>query len=330
MKASIVILNWNGGAEDCLEAVSSACAQSYPNKEIIFVDNGSTDNSCHAVKAKFPNLIYVELKENIGCPPGRNVGAKNASGDLIFFLENDGAWNSEHVVAEAIALFEQFPDLGAAYTKVNGYRTGVVDPTIDGYPAADVSDGLYLSSSFRGGASIVRASIFDSIGGFPNDFFRQAEERFVSLQLYELGYKTAYWPKYIMRHKGSDYSGKSITVPRFNYENELKTVIRLYPISLAWKFVPLKCVLYFFRFLKRGDLIAFYSITLRLLRDCISPLKLQRISMKKLNIVEHLRRGSLQLNLLDENTSLDDLAHRSKRANHVSEAWKYYRGQTQR
>lgn len=229
MKASIIILNWNGGAEDCLEAVGSAYAQTYPDKEIVFVDNGSEDGSDQAVLQAYPDLIFVQTGANLGCPGGRNVGAQHASGDIIFFLENDGAWNSIHVVASVMEKFDRHPDLGALYTRVEGYSTGTIDPPLDPRQSASLADGLYLSSSFRGGASALRADLFRKVGMFPGDFFRQYEERFVSLLIYDEGYFVAYFPGPSLRHKGSDYAGKSSSVVAYNCINQLKTIRRVYP-----------------------------------------------------------------------------------------------------
>ena len=107
MKASIIILNWNGSEADCIESVDSAFAQDYRNIEIIFVDNGSSNGSGVAIRALYPQLVYIQLDQNIGCPPGRNVGAMRAEGDLLFFLENDGAWDDQKLVSSAVELFKK-------------------------------------------------------------------------------------------------------------------------------------------------------------------------------------------------------------------------------
>lgn len=105
MLVSIIILNWNGGQGNCLQAVASALAQDWEKKEVIFVDNGSTDGSGEYTFEQYPEIRYIKLPENIGCPAGRNVGAENASGELLFFLENDGVWASEDVVTGIVEKF---------------------------------------------------------------------------------------------------------------------------------------------------------------------------------------------------------------------------------
>lgn len=263
MKISIVILNWNGGVKDCLESVQSAYEQTYSDKEIIFVDNASNDGSDQAIKENFPDIMHVQTGSNLGCPGGRNYGAQYATGELIFFLENDGAWKTNDVVSEAIDFMEKNPDVGVLYAAVEGYESGVLDAPLDVHGQHQVS----LSSSFRGGASIIRTDLFNRLGGFPSDFFRQYEERYLSYLIYEAGYEVVYWPLKRLRHKGSDYNGKSKQVPRFNFRNETRTIIRIMPLILVLKLLPFKFLLNAYRFIKRKDFIWYVKEVYALLNE---------------------------------------------------------------
>ncbi|WP_083517806.1 glycosyltransferase family 2 protein [Desulfomicrobium orale] len=151
MLTSIIILNWNDGVENCFAAIRSALQQDYENKEIIFVDNGSTDNSLQAVKQEFPFLKFIESKINLGCPGGRNIGVSSAQGELIFFLETDAVWASSDVVSGVVSIFNKYPKIGALYIRVDGYLSGKTDPPLDKAISKTTQNGLYLSSSFRGG-----------------------------------------------------------------------------------------------------------------------------------------------------------------------------------
>ena len=307
MKASIVILNWNGGDEDCIESVESALDQNYQDKEIIFVDNSSTDGSSAQVKKIFPDLTYVWIEENIGCPAGRNKGAEVATGDLLFFLENDGAWESNSLVADAVELFEVYEDLGAVYTRVTGYETGVTDPVVDNFPDVAATDGLYMCSSFRGGASIIRGTLFSELGGFPADFFRQWEERFLSLMIYNKKYKVAYWPKHVLRHKGSDYPNKSKIVYRYNFENKMKMVMRLYPMPKAIQISLAIYLLHVWRFISKLDILEFVAISWRLLKIMFEKAVYIRVSENTINLVESMHSEMLQMDLSQENKPLQDI-----------------------
>ena len=142
MLVSIVILNWNDGIENCQGAILSALEQNYQNKEILFVDNGSSDGSLQAVRHKFPGLNFVEIESNLGCPGGRNVGASAANGELIFFLETDAVWSTNDVVSDAVKVFEMHPQIGALYIRVEGYKSRQPDPPLDGAVPVGVVKGF--------------------------------------------------------------------------------------------------------------------------------------------------------------------------------------------
>jgi GT2 family glycosyltransferase len=62
---SIIIVNFNG--KEWLEkCISSIYSGSYVNFEVIFVDNGSDDESTKFVKNNFPKTIVIENKKNLG------------------------------------------------------------------------------------------------------------------------------------------------------------------------------------------------------------------------------------------------------------------------
>lgn len=85
MKFSIIINNYNYGAY-LAEAIESALAQTYSDKEIIVVDDGSTDHSREVIK-KYP--VIAILKENGGQASAFNAGFKASTGELVLFLDSD-------------------------------------------------------------------------------------------------------------------------------------------------------------------------------------------------------------------------------------------------
>lgn len=290
MKASIIILNWNGGADDCIESVNSALSQDYLNKEILFVDNDSTDGSVEAIEEKFANEVtIIHTGANLGCPGGRNYGVEKATGDIIFFLENDGYWEGEGVVSGVIDYFRAHRSLGVLYTKVVDFNTGVVDKPL-GFALSRYEDpGLYLSSSFRGGACACRRELFVEVGLFPADFFRQREERFVSLGVLDKGYDICYCPDFVLQHKGSMYSGKSKNVLLYNCINDLKIVTRRYPVILLPLFVPLKTALCIW-YLYRGEQLSSLGSVLKSAFFDKPSTQVKRISVSSLYKFERLTR----------------------------------------
>mgnify|MGYP001183984712 FL=1 len=85
---SIIILNYNAG-NLLLDCVDSVFKSTYPNFEVLVVDNISTDNSHIICKEKFKKIKLIENKENLGYCEGNNVGIRNANGEFIVILNPD-------------------------------------------------------------------------------------------------------------------------------------------------------------------------------------------------------------------------------------------------
>ena len=90
-KISVIVPIYNSEAflEKCLNSIVS---QTYPNIEIILVNDCSTDNSgliCKDYQAKHNNIVYIEMDSNRGVSHARNEGLKSAKGSLIGFVDSD-------------------------------------------------------------------------------------------------------------------------------------------------------------------------------------------------------------------------------------------------
>lgn len=76
------------------EAIDSVLRQTYPNVEIIVVDDGSTDETQECLK-RYGNRIKLIKQENAGPSAARNRGIAAAQGALIAFLDSDDLWLPE-------------------------------------------------------------------------------------------------------------------------------------------------------------------------------------------------------------------------------------------
>jgi len=86
-RVSIIIPCWNAEAY-VADAISSALAQNYDNKEVIVIDDGSTDQSLAIIK-QFSDRIVWCSRANQGCGKTRNHGIQIATGEFIKFLDAD-------------------------------------------------------------------------------------------------------------------------------------------------------------------------------------------------------------------------------------------------
>jgi len=91
-KVAIIILNWNGW-KDTIECLESVFRNTYPNYQVIVIDNGSEGNDADVLEEKYKNYIKViRNKKNLGFCGGNNVGIKDAvknGSDYVLLLNND-------------------------------------------------------------------------------------------------------------------------------------------------------------------------------------------------------------------------------------------------
>ncbi len=91
---SVIIPTYNREA-DILRAVNSVLTQTYAFYEIIIIDDGSTDNTESIIKSINDRRIrYLRSDRNNGVAAARNIGIKNATGELIAFLDSDDEWSA--------------------------------------------------------------------------------------------------------------------------------------------------------------------------------------------------------------------------------------------
>jgi hypothetical protein len=90
-RIGIVLVNWNS-YEDTAACLRSLAAITYPNVEIIVVDNASSDESATKLQAEFHGITFIRSKENAGFTGGNNLGieyAMDADCDHVLLLNND-------------------------------------------------------------------------------------------------------------------------------------------------------------------------------------------------------------------------------------------------
>lgn len=85
---TILIPNYNG--KKWLKTLLPTIEKStYPNFEILVVNNGSTDDSAQFLKKNYPSVRVLEIKKNRGYAGANNLGVKKALGEYVLFLNND-------------------------------------------------------------------------------------------------------------------------------------------------------------------------------------------------------------------------------------------------
>lgn len=115
--AVMIFLN---GEKYIAEAIDSIVTQTYPNWELVLVDDGSTDGATAIARdycRRFPGRIrYIEhpAHENRGMSASRNAGVRAGHGEFVSFLDADDIWLPDRL-AQFIPVAQAFPDAGMIY-----------------------------------------------------------------------------------------------------------------------------------------------------------------------------------------------------------------------
>ncbi|OIQ00692.1 MAG: hypothetical protein AUK35_02270 [Zetaproteobacteria bacterium CG2_30_46_52] len=102
---TIIIPTYNYGSF-VTRALDSALNQTYPNIEIVVVDDGSTDDTLARLSA-YGNKIHVITQDNQGASAARNRGIEEASGDYIAFLDADDCYLPENIAKKVDCLHQK-------------------------------------------------------------------------------------------------------------------------------------------------------------------------------------------------------------------------------
>lgn len=212
---SVVMLNWNGKKwlKRCLPTLKNI---TYPNVEIIVVNNGSTDDSASFLKTFYPNVRVIELKDNIGYAGANNVGARNAKGSYLLFLNNDTEVTPGFLEPLVDAL-ETDDTLGAVQPQMRSliypdrmdsvgsfmtmtgflYHYGYMKP----YKRLSYQKRMYMYS-LKGSCFLMRKKDYRRLGGLDEDFVCYVEESDLCHRIWLSGKKVLYEPKSLMYHWG--------------------------------------------------------------------------------------------------------------------------------
>ena len=125
---SVVVTTYNQGRY-IEESLRSVFNQTYQPREVIVVDDGSTDDTPRRL-AHFGDKIRYIRQKNQGVASSRNTGVSHAQGDYVALLDGDDLWEPEKLAVQ-IAAAHDFPQSGLIVA--NGVEfddTGVLEPSL--------------------------------------------------------------------------------------------------------------------------------------------------------------------------------------------------------
>ncbi|WP_420578367.1 glycosyltransferase family 2 protein [Ekhidna sp.] len=139
------------------ETLSSVYGQELPPKEIIVVDDGSSDNTANIVRQKHPKVKLLQ-QENKGAYEALNYGIKSARHDLIALLDHDDIWLSGKL-RKQVELMNMHPECQMVFTLLENYMPN----HLDGVELKQLNTPLM---GIHKSTLMVRKHIFDSVGLF--------------------------------------------------------------------------------------------------------------------------------------------------------------------
>jgi GT2 family glycosyltransferase len=245
-QASVIIPNWNGAHHlpVCLDALR---AQTYPDLEVVLVDNGSTDGSQALVAKQYPEVRWLALHRNLGLTGGNNAGFRAAQGDILISLNNDTEAHPRFVEALTNALVEH-PEAGMAAAKMLLFdRRDHIHSAGDGYGVDGIpfNRGVWQRDEGQfdepgwvfggcGGAVAYRRAMLDDVGLFDESFFMYCEDVDLNWRAQLAGWRCWYTPDSVIYHKLSATGGGSIA-SYYTGRNTLWVITKNYPAALLRK-----------------------------------------------------------------------------------------------
>jgi glycosyltransferase involved in cell wall biosynthesis len=166
---SVVIPTYNR-ARLLRRSIQSVLNQTYPNFEIIVVDDCSRDNTQNIVRTFCDKRIrYIRHEENRGAVAARNTGIKAAIGEYIAFQDSDDEWLPKKLQKQLRRFNSGSPDLGVVYTSFclidRGRKTYY--PTLDVKQTEGRIHNVLLERNFIDTATaVVRKECFEKVGVF--------------------------------------------------------------------------------------------------------------------------------------------------------------------
>lgn len=283
-KVSIVIPSHNRKKllSKCLNSVGT---QDYLHKEILVIDDGSTDGTLSFIKEHFPEIKIIYNLKSLGPAFAKNQGIVNSCGQYIYFLDSDSELIFKDTISNMVKVMESNEDIGILggileldaqgnIRRVYGQKT-----TYDGRSCAislekgvpDLSEEVLAECDYVPTCNcFVRRDILFKIGGFDPYYIYMGEDKELGIKIRNLGYKAFFGFKVACLHR---YDETVKFDRRFMYlKNKLRFAIKNKGVSFFF-IIPILDFYFFF----------VYYPFLFILRGVFPDLKIVRIYKNRVN-----------------------------------------------
>jgi len=248
MQVSLIIVNYNGSQHlpDLLQSIKDL---DYPRDklEVIFFDNGSTDDSLQVLRQKYPQARVIAYEKNLGFAAPHRIAAQKAKGEVLAFLNNDMRVHPEWISAALNCLdFDQ--GIVCVSSKILTWDGKYIDFCSGslqylGYAEQYQNNFLHDQEAILfpcGGAMFIHREVFLEAGCFDDDYFAVFEDVDLGWRLWMMGYQVVMSQKSISYHKGHATLDTKNTVQKryLMHKNALITIIKNYEEENLKKILP--------------------------------------------------------------------------------------------
>lgn len=228
MKLTVVIVNYNVKfyLEQCLRSLAKATEGI--ESEVYVVDNDSSDGSVSYLREKFPDVIFVENKENVGFARANNIAIRRSQSEYVLLINPD-TFVGENFIHDCIELLDNNTEIGATGARMinlNGSfasesRRGIPTPSTAFYKMSGLCSMFPKSRTFgryymkyldeyqvspieiiSGACMFIRRSVLEECGLLDEQFFMYGEDIDLSYRMLKTGKKNYYIPSRILHYKG--------------------------------------------------------------------------------------------------------------------------------
>ena len=220
LSCSVIIIAYNSCdfIPACLKSVRDACEGI--DSQIIVLDNGSTEPIIPEIKNFFPEVEWIDSKENLGFGKGCNLAEKHATKPYLFFINPDTII-SKNAFREMLKFMEEHPEAGTVGCRILN-EDGTLQwacrrsfPTI----VSAVSKTIGLAAMFpksktlasynmtyadpdemievdaiSGSFFCIRRDVYEKLNGFDEDYFMYGEDLDLCFRTKQMGLKNYYTP----------------------------------------------------------------------------------------------------------------------------------------
>ncbi|MEP7332342.1 MAG: glycosyltransferase [Terracoccus sp.] len=229
-QVAAVVLSMGNRPVELARAIDTLLAQEGVDLEVVVVGNGWEPTG-------LPDVVRtVHLPVNVGIPEGRNVGARESRGELVFFYDDDAALPTNDVLARLATEFDRDPRV--ALVQPRGVDPSGLPSPRRWVPRLRTGDGGRDGDVvvFWEAVCVMRRSAFDSVGGWPGHFWYGHEGIDLAFRLVDAGWRLLYRPDVVVNHPATSPARHAVFY-RMNARNRVWVAKRNLPHPVAELYV---------------------------------------------------------------------------------------------